>query len=85
MQISFCAYGDLRRYTPGNKEKMALDLPESTPISALLVQLGVPWGEVGIVAVNGSLVDEHYRVAEGDKVEVFSPVGGGQLSTLSGG
>lgn len=77
MQITFCAYGDLRRYTPKNQEKMALTLAEPQPISALLVQLGVPWGEVGIVAVNGSLVDEHYQVADGDKVEVFSPVGGG--------
>lgn len=77
MKISFCAYGDLRRYTPQNKEKLTLELPEAQPISALLLQLGVPWGEVGLVAVNGTLVDEHYLVAEGDRVEVFSPVGGG--------
>ncbi|MHB1134302.1 MAG: sulfur carrier protein ThiS [Chloroflexota bacterium] len=77
MRITFCAYGDLRRYTPENKERMELDLAAPTAVSALLVQMGVPWNEVGIVAVNGVLKDEHYEVAEGDKVEVFAPVGGG--------
>ena len=77
MNINFCAYGDLRQYTPANKEKLTLELPEAKQVSALLAQLVVPWGEVGLVAVNGNLVDEHYLVAEGDKVEVFSPVGGG--------
>lgn len=77
MRITFCAYGDLRRYTPEQRERLELDLPAPLPVSALLSQLGVPWAEVGIVAVNGTLRDEHYQVAEGDKVEVFAPVGGG--------
>jgi sulfur carrier protein ThiS len=77
MQIFFCAYGDLRRYTPQQQEQLPLALAEPTSVAALLVQLGVPWGEVGIVAVNGKLADEKYVVAAGDKVEIFSPVGGG--------
>ncbi|MCL5108235.1 MAG: MoaD/ThiS family protein [Chloroflexi bacterium] len=77
MRITFCAYGDLRRYTPQNQERLPLAVEEQTSVAALLDRLDVPWGEVGIVAINGKLADEKYVVAEGDKVEVFSPVGGG--------
>jgi len=77
MQITFCAFGDLRRHTPGQKERLPVEVPDHTTVLRVLEDVGVPWGEVGLVVVNGALVDERRELADGDKLEVFSPIGGG--------
>ncbi len=77
MQVTFCAFGDLRRYTPGRVERMSVEIDAETTVRQLLDSVGVPWEEVGLVVVNGQLADEQTTLGEGDKVEVFSPIGGG--------
>ncbi len=77
MQITFCAFGDLRRHVPGMQERMDVPVAERTTILDLLVKVGVPWEEVGLVVVNGKLADEKRELVAGDRVEVFSPIGGG--------
>jgi sulfur carrier protein ThiS len=77
MQITFCAFGDLRRYTPEMAERLNVELPALTTVSQALDSVGVPLAEVGLMVINGKLVDEHAELAEGDKLEVFSPIGGG--------
>ncbi|MHB1414117.1 MAG: MoaD/ThiS family protein [Chloroflexota bacterium] len=77
MQVTLGAFGDLRRYTPQQKEKLPVALAEQATVMQLLEAVGVPWNEVGLVVVNGSLTDENHVLADGDKVEVFSPIGGG--------
>lgn len=77
MQITFCAFGDLRRYTPGMQERMSLDLPERTTVNQVLEQVGVPLQEIGLLVINRKLVDEQHELVDGDTLEVFSPIGGG--------
>jgi sulfur carrier protein ThiS len=77
MQIAFSAFGNLRKYTPERREKMSLDVEEGTTVRRLLDVVGVPWVEVGFVVVNGNIADDHRALVEGDKVEAFSPIGGG--------
>lgn len=77
MQITFCAFGDLRRYTPEMAERLEIDLPEQTDVAQALISVGVPLAEVGLMVINGKLVDEHAALSAGDKLEVFSPIGGG--------
>ncbi|MBI4787464.1 MAG: alpha/beta fold hydrolase [Chloroflexi bacterium] len=56
----------------------ALDLSEPIRLLQLLEQLRVPRAEVAIAAVNGTAVAiEDARVSDGDRVELFPPVGGG--------
>ncbi len=77
MEVTFCAFGDLRRYTPGRKERMNVEIAEPATVRQLLDAVGVPWEEIGLVVVNGQLADDRCTLGEGDKVEVFSPIGGG--------
>lgn len=77
MQVTFCAFGDLRRHMPELKERITLEVGEQTTVLRLLEDVGVPWQEVGLVVVNGKLADEKHELVDGDKVEVFSPIGGG--------
>lgn len=77
MRITFCAFGDLRRYTPGMAERLPLDLPEGVSVEAALAAVGVPLAEVGLIVVNGKLAEEQTTLVDGDRLEVFSPIGGG--------
>ena len=77
MQVKFYAFGNLRRYTPGMHEQLDLEVPEGSTVADLLERFGITWGEVGVIAVNGKLSDETHRLQPGDKVESFSPIGGG--------
>jgi len=48
-----------------------------TPID-LVQRLGLPRGEIALVAVNGCVVDPATALlAPGDKVEFYPPIGGG--------
>lgn len=77
MRITFCAFGNLRRYTPDRQERLPLDLPERATVDDALARIGVPWEEVGFVVVNGKMADRATELADGDRVEAFSPIGGG--------
>ncbi|MHB1134047.1 MAG: MoaD/ThiS family protein [Chloroflexota bacterium] len=77
MQVHFGAFGDLRNYMPAPVDRLVLEVTDQATVADLLAQLGVPWGEVGIVAVNGKLADEKSPLNPGDLVEIFDPVGGG--------
>ncbi|MHB1007521.1 MAG: MoaD/ThiS family protein [Chloroflexota bacterium] len=77
MRVTFHAFGDLRRHTPGMQERLDLDVAERSTVLDVLVEVGVPWEEVGLVVVNGKLEDEKRELVQGDKLEVFSPIGGG--------
>lgn len=77
MQVILCAFGDLRRHAPGMQERLDVAVAERSTVLDLLAKVGVPWEEVGLVVVNGKLADEKRELVAGDKVEVFSPIGGG--------
>lgn len=51
----------------------------ATPVTlaALAAELGVPAGEIALVAVNGRLAALDELARAGDRVEFFPPMGGG--------
>jgi molybdopterin converting factor small subunit len=72
-------YATLRRFTPelGLGEALSLDLEEGTTVGQLVQQLGLPEDEVKVVFVNGISRDGDHVLADGDRVGIFPPVGGG--------
>jgi sulfur carrier protein ThiS len=67
----------LRRYLPDERSPLPVELPERATVADLAAQLGITWGELGIVQVNGNLSDEKTTLHDGDLVEIFAPIGGG--------
>jgi len=55
-----------------------VDLADGSTLSDLLERLGVPPGEVHLAIVNGRAVQGlSATLAEGDRIGLFPPVGGG--------
>ncbi len=52
-------------------------LPAGASVSFLLQDLGLDNRFVGLVVVNGLQADKDYRLLDGDRVELFSPMSGG--------
>jgi molybdopterin converting factor small subunit len=72
--ITLKCYATLAVYCPPGGEAV---LPESTDIDALLAMLQIPPDEVKLVFVNGRRADLDRVLADGDRVGLFPPVGGG--------
>ena len=72
-------FATLRRHYPhlGVGEAMAVELPEGTTVENMIERLRLPSGEVKLVFVNNLIREEKHRLADGDQVGVFPPVGGG--------
>ncbi len=78
MQVTLKLYGNLKRYAPDKKENARVEIAQGATIRELLLQLGVPDARVWMSAVNDHVVDDSTALNEGDIVEVFEPVGGGE-------
>ena len=71
--------GHLAWYDPQKRSWLELHLPEPTFLIELARQLGLPEGEIAVVAVNGRAARlEDARVSDGDRVELYPPLGGGR-------
>ncbi len=60
-----------------NKEHLAVDLPEKADVFALLDLIGLDQSLVGLIIVNKKQADLTYKLADGDIIELFSPMSGG--------
>ena len=70
--------GHLNWYDPHKRPWLTIQLVEPVALVELLGRLQVPPGEVALTVVNGRLVSlEDARVSDGDRVELYSPMGGG--------
>jgi sulfur carrier protein ThiS len=70
--------GHLNWYDPQKRSWQELHPPESTSLVELLGELRVPIGEVALTVVNGRVVElEEACVSDGDRVELYPPIGGG--------
>ncbi len=78
MQITLRLYGNLRRYAEGKRETSEVNVGEGTTIRALLKSRGVPDNGWWMAAVNDQVMEAETALHEGDLVEVFDPVGGGE-------
>ncbi len=84
MQITVKLYGNLKKYLPEKREIAQMEIDPDTTIHTLLSRLGVPDTEVWMSAINDNVVDESSVLHEGDRLEVFEPVGGGRQSSRGG-
>jgi len=80
IRIEARLYATLRKYQPEGKvgEALVRELAEGTTVQKLLEEeLGVPPGKVKTVFVNGISRSFDYVLADGDRIGIFPPVGGG--------
>ena len=72
-------FATLRRYHPHLKlgQEMPVDLPDGATVEQLIEQLGLPTDEVKLIFVNNKVRKPVTRLADGDGIGLFPPVGGG--------
>lgn len=54
-----------------------MELPDGATVRALIEVSGVPWEEIGLVAVNGAQAQDEQILADGDDVMLLAPMEGG--------
>jgi len=70
--------GHLSWYDPQKRSWLEIYLYEPLSLVELLDQLQVPEDEVALIVVNGRLIElKDARVSDGDRVELYPPIGGG--------
>jgi len=70
--------GQLSFYPPGKSPQVEVQLDAPTLLSEVLAKVGIPFGEVFLVVVNGELVEpKDAMVSQDDEVKVFPPMDGG--------
>ena len=72
-------YASLRKYhpNPGSSEALRMELDDKAKLGDLIDKLKIPREELGIIMVNGKWEKESYLPKEGDRIGMFSLVGGG--------
>ena len=75
-RITVHPHGELTAYF-GRVSRVDVPISPGITIDALLDRLGVPPGEVWVCARNGETVKPDAALADGDVLELFSPVAGG--------
>ncbi len=76
--------GHLNWYDLHKRAWLMIPLSEPVSLIELLQELQVPTGEVALTVVNGRLVElEQARVSDGDRVELYPPIGGGSHTNPS--
>ncbi len=79
MQITLRLYGNLRRYAPDKQDRTSIEIGEGTTIASLLQSLGVPDNGWWMAAVNDQVIGADTVLHAQDLLEVFDPVGGGNV------
>ena len=72
-------YATLRKYQPNleSGEALAIALNDKTKLGNLLDKLNLPKEEITVILVNGKREEESYLLRDGDRIGIFSPIGGG--------
>ncbi len=70
--------GHLNWYDAQKRAWLEVPLSGSLPLEQLLQQLGVPFEEVGVAALNGTVVGPEACVSDADRLELYPPVSGGR-------
>jgi sulfur carrier protein ThiS len=72
MRVTLTFLAHLQKYGGGRGE-LEVEVLEGTSVGGAMDGLGLPYGEVGLLLVNGKLADEEVVLHEGDTV-LFTPV-----------
>ncbi len=71
-------YATLRRYAPSASEGvLAVDAPEGATAADVIAKLKLDPNEVHILMVNGVISPPERVLADGDRLGLFPPIGGG--------
>jgi molybdopterin converting factor small subunit len=78
MVVEVRLYATLRRHAPqGAGGIMKITVSEQSTVEEVLRDLGVDLEEVKLIMVNGLSAELGAVLAEGDRLGIFPPVGGG--------
>lgn len=78
MHLEVRLYATLRSYSGQQAGGVvAAEVPQESTVGEVLQQLGIPAEEVKLAMVNGIHVELEHRLAAGDRIALFPPVGGG--------
>jgi sulfur carrier protein ThiS len=77
MRVVVLAHGETRRYLLSGQPERAVDLPPGATLAELMVALGASLDDALLARREGTVIRERAPLAEGDRVELFLPVGGG--------
>jgi len=72
-------YATLQKYHPslGVGEPLGITLDDKARLGNLFSELKIPKEEIKIALVNGKWEEESYLLEDGDRIGLFSPIGGG--------
>ncbi len=72
-------YATLQKYHPNLRigEALAITLDDKARLENLFSELKIPKEEIKIALVNGKREEESYLLEGGDRIGLFSPIGGG--------
>lgn len=73
----------LARHLPDPRDRtpVELELPDGATLVEVPMRLGVPPGDVALVAVNGRRAEGERVLHDRDRITLFPPVAGGSLET----
>jgi molybdopterin converting factor small subunit len=72
-------YATLQKYHPNLRigESLGITLDDKARLGNLFSELKIPKEEIKIALVNGKREEESYLLESGDRIGLFSPIGGG--------
>lgn len=79
IEIEIRFYSGLLRFSPGGTKTVKLEVPKDSSINELLEFLNIPRTVVYMVLVNGKQAASELALADGDKIALVPPIGGGNM------
>lgn len=79
MKITITLRGTLKKYLPGEKERV-VEVPDDCTCDEALQTIGIHYKEIpnfGFVAINSMRVMIYDRLSEGDELKAYSRISGG--------
>ena len=85
MRVEIHLFATLERYLPpGSRDGVAvLEVPEGSTAADVARRLGIPSGLERVLLVNGSEATPDRRLAPGDVLDLYPPLAGGSVSSVS--
>ncbi|WIG57620.1 MAG: hypothetical protein OJF49_000365 [Ktedonobacterales bacterium] len=77
MYVTVVAFGEPRRYLLGGQPERTVDLPDGATLADLAHALSADPDELPLVRRDNRVLREGIPLREGDRLELFAPVGGG--------
>jgi molybdopterin synthase sulfur carrier subunit len=79
MPVQVLLNATLRRFCPTYDpyQGLSLEVPPGTPVSRIIVILGLPPEEVTLIMVNGVRRDPDFALQGDERLGLFPPIGGG--------